>query len=125
MLYCSIRGENKSHITREFKFLKAKTKDKPKYSTKDYKRKSREVNLLEKEAAHQRAKYLKYKKLNKYFAKKKTRVILYDTSDRDSSSSSEAHNSRDEDEKTSIAYDSESGNDDESSNSSIESEEEL
>ena len=84
------------------------------------------MNLLEKEAAHQRAKHLKYKKLKKSFAKKKTRkeddVILYDTSDSDSSSISEAHNYRDEDEKTSIAYDSYSGNNDESSNSSIDSE---
>ena len=47
-LYFSLRGENKSHTTRECKVLKAMTKDrdKPKYSTKDYKRKSRDVNLL-------------------------------------------------------------------------------
>ena len=45
-LYCSIHGENNSHTTRECKFLKEKGKYKPKYSTKDYKRKSREVNLL-------------------------------------------------------------------------------
>ena len=83
------------------------------------------MNLLEKEADHQRAKYLKYKKLNKAFAKKKTRkeetFILYDTSDRDSSSSSEAHNSHDEDEKTSIVYNSESADDEKISNSSIDS----
>ena len=58
------------------------------------------MNLLEKEADHQRAKYLKYKKLNKSFDNKKTHkeetVILDDTSDRDSSSRSEAHNSCDE-----------------------------
>ena len=46
LLYCSLHGENKSHTTRECKVLKAKTKDKPKYSTKDYNSKSREVNLL-------------------------------------------------------------------------------
>ena len=45
------------------------------------------MNLSEREAAHKRAKYLKYKKLNKAFAKKKTHkeetVILDDTSDSD------------------------------------------
>ena len=40
--------ETTSHTKRECKVLKAKGKDKTKYSTKDYKRKSREVNLLEK-----------------------------------------------------------------------------
>ena len=98
----------KIHTTRECKILKSKTKDKdnPKYSTKDYKTKSREMNLLEREAAHQRAKYLKYKKLNKSFAKKKTRkeetVIIYYTSYINSSSSSKAHNYRDEDEEASL-----------------------
>ena len=47
-LYCSLHGENMSHTTRECKVIKARTKDNPKYITKDYKRKSREVNLLEK-----------------------------------------------------------------------------
>ena len=48
-LYCSLRGENRSRTTRECKVLKKRTKDieKPNYSTKDYKRKSREVKLLE------------------------------------------------------------------------------
>ena len=68
------------------------------------------MNLLEKEAAHQRAKYMKYKKLNKDFAKKNTRkeetIILDDASNSNSLSSSEAHNSNDEDKKTSITYDS-------------------
>ena len=66
-LYCLLRGKSRSHTTRECKFRKSRTKDrdKAKYSTKYYKRKSREVCLLEKEAALQRAKYLKYKKLNK------------------------------------------------------------
>ena len=99
LLYCSLHDENKSHTTRECKVLKAKTKDKPNYYTDYYKRKSRELNLLEKEAAHQRAKYLKYKKLNKAFAKKKTctegTVILDDTSDSNSSLIREAQNSRD------------------------------
>ena len=83
-----------------------------------------EVNLLEKEAAHQRAKYLRYKNLKKAFAKKKTlkeeTVILDDTSDSDYSSSSEAHNSRDEEKKASITYDLESSNNDKSSNRSID-----
>ena len=64
-------------------------------------KKSREVNLLEKQASRQRAKYLKHKKLNKAFSKKMTRVILED-SERDSSSSSEEENSSDEGEKNSI-----------------------
>ena len=83
------------------------------------------MNLLEKEAAHQRVKYLKYKKLNKTFSKKKTRVILDDASESNSSSSSESHCSRDEYKKTSIAYDSESGNDDKNSNSSTGNKEEV
>ena len=85
------------------------------------------MNLLEKEAAHLRAKHLKYKKLNKPFSKKKTRkadtFIIDDTSEIYSYSSSEAKNSCDEDEEASIAYDSELFNYDESSNSSIDSEE--
>ena len=83
------------------------------------------MNLSEKEASHQKAKYLKYKKLNNAFSKKKTRVILDDPSDSDSSSSSESHNSQNEYEKTSIAYDSESVNSDESRNSSTDTEEEV
>ena len=82
---------------------------------------------MEKEAFHHRAKYLKYKKLNKAFAKKKTRkedtFILNDTSGSNSSSSSEAQNSRDENEEASIAYGSELGSDDKSSNISIKSKE--
>ena len=78
----------------------------PKYSKKDYKGKSREVNLLEKEASHQRAKYRKYKKLNKAFSKNNTRVILDDPLESYSSSSSEGENFTDEGEKNYIAYDS-------------------
>ena len=67
------------------------------------------MNILEREAAHQRAKYLKNKKLNKSFAKKnipkEETVILYDSSYSNSSSSSESDNSSDKDEKSSIAYD--------------------
>ena len=42
-IYFSLRGENRIHTTRECKFLKARTngRDKPKYSTNYYKRKSR------------------------------------------------------------------------------------
>ena len=100
--YCSLYGENKSHTSRDWKFLKVRSKDKynPKYGKKYYKKKFRELNLLERESAHQRAKYLKYKKLNKAFSKKKTpkedTVNLDDTSDSNSSSSSEADNSPDE-----------------------------
>ena len=81
------------------------------------------MNLLEREAAHQRAKYIKYKNLNKLFAKKKTRkeetFILDDTSNGNSTSSSEAYNYHDEDQKSSITYDSELADNDESSISSI------
>ena len=52
------------------------------------------MNLLEREATNQRAKDLKYKKLNKAFAKKKTpkedNVSIYDSLDSNSSSISEA-----------------------------------
>ena len=47
-LYCSLRDENNSHTTRECTVLKLKGKGKPNFSEKDYKGKSREVNLLEK-----------------------------------------------------------------------------
>ena len=93
---CSLHGKNKSHTTREYKVLKSrdKGKDNPKYGKKDYKNKFKELNLLEREAAHQKAKYLEYENLNKDFSKKKTpkedNVILDDTSDSESSSSSEA-----------------------------------
>ena len=47
-------------------------------------------------------------------------ILKYsNTSDRNSSSSSESENSRDEDKKTSIAYDSESADDEKSISSSI------
>ena len=87
------------------------------------------MNLLKKEAAHQWANYLKYKKLNKSFAKKNTRkeetAIIDDTSDSDFSSSSEDHNSCDEDKEASITYDLESVDNDKSSNSSIDSKENI
>ena len=89
-LYCSLHGENKSHKYRECKFLKERTKDQgnPMYSKKDYKKKFKEGKILEREAAHQRVKYLKYKKINKAFSKEKTlkedNVILDKASDTDS-----------------------------------------
>ena len=72
---------------------------------KYYKKNFKELNLLQAKAFHQKS---KYKKINKYFTKenssKEETVILYDTSDSDSSSSIEYKNSPDEAEKPSIAY---------------------
>ena len=124
-MYWSLHGENTSHTTRECNVLKAKGKEKPKFSKKDYKRKSREVNLLEREASHQREKYLKYKKLNKEFSKKKTRFIIDDPSESESYSSSDDDNSLGEGEKKSMTYNSKSGNSDESINSATNNEEEA
>ena len=45
-IYCSLNGENTSHISRECNVLKSKGKEKPKFSKKDFKKKSREINLL-------------------------------------------------------------------------------
>ena len=83
------------------------------------------MNLFDKEASHQRAKYLNYMNLNKSFSKKKTRVIIDDPSESDSFSISEADNSPDEGEKASITYDSESGNSDEGSNNSTDTRKEV
>ena len=88
-LHCSLHGENTSHTSRECNVLKAKGKEKPKFSKKDFKNKSREVNLLEKQASHQRANYLKYKNLNKAFSKKNPRVIIEDSESNFSSISEE------------------------------------
>ena len=123
-LYCSLHGDNTSHTSRECNVLKSKGKETPKFSKKDFKKKSREVNLLEKQASHQREKYLKYKKLNKASSKKKTPVILED-SESNSSSSSEEENSSEEGEEKSITYDSESGGSDKSSNNATDTEEEA
>ena len=104
-LYCSLHGENKGHTSRKCNVLKkrAKDKDNPKNGKKYYKKNFKELNLSEKKAVHQRAKYLRYKKLNKAFAKMKTpkeeTVILDDPSASTSSSSSEADNSPDEGEE--------------------------
>ena len=55
-LYCYLHVENTSHTSREGNVLKEKDKEKPKFSKKYCKRNSREVNLLEKQTSHQRAK---------------------------------------------------------------------
>ena len=69
----------------------------------DYKKKFRELNLLQAEATYQKS---KHEKINKAFVKKNTTkegtVIFYDTSDSKSPSISEADNSPDEYEKISI-----------------------
>ena len=84
---------------------------------------------MEREADHHRAKYLKYKNLNKAFSKKKTpkeeTVIIDDNSVSNYPSISDADNPPDEDEKNPIAYNSESEEDEESSNISIGREENI
>ena len=94
-MYCSLHGENTSHNSKDCNTIKAKGKGKPKFSKKDFKKKAREFNLIKKKASQEKAKYLKYKKLNKAFSKKKTPVVL-EESESDSSSSSEEENSSDE-----------------------------
>ena len=54
-LYCFLHGYNTSHTSRECNVLNSKGKEKPKFSKKYFKKKSREVNLLEKQDSHQRA----------------------------------------------------------------------
>ena len=128
-LYFSLHGSNKSHTSRESKVLKARTKDKykPRNEKKDYRKKFKELKLLEREAAHQRTNYLKYKNLNKTFTNRKTlkddTIIIYNTSDSNSLSSSEDYIPPDEYEKTSIAYTSECTDNYESSKRSINNEE--
>ena len=56
--------------------LKSKYKAKPKFCKKNFKKKSREFNLIEKKASQEKAKYLKYKSLNKASSKKKTPFII-------------------------------------------------
>ena len=57
-----------------------------------FNKKAREINLLEKKASQEKAKYLKYNILNKASSKKKTPVILED-SESDSSRSEEENSS--------------------------------
>ena len=94
-MYCSLHGENTSHNSKDCNTLKAKGKTKPKFSNKDFKKKAREFNLIEKKASLEKAKYLKYKSLNKASSKKKTPVIL-EESESDSSSSEEEYSSSEE-----------------------------
>ena len=70
---------------------KAKGKGKPKFSKKDFKKKSIEFNLIENKGSLEKAKYLKYKSLNKA-SKKKSPVIL-ELSESDSPSSEEEDSS--------------------------------
>ena len=123
-LHCSLHGENTSHTSKECNVLKSKRKKKPKFSKKDFKKKSREINFLENKASQQKAKYLKYKSLNKAFSKKNTLVILEDT-ESDYSSSSEEENYSYEGENNSMTYDSESGGSDKSSDNTTDTEEEA
>ena len=73
--------------------------------SQDFKKKGREFNLIEKKASLEKAKYLKYKSLNKAY-KKKSPVIL-ELSESDSSSSEEEDSSSEEEH--SMTYNSESG----------------
>ena len=59
-MYCSLHGENTSHNSKYCNTLKSKGKAKPKFSKKDFKKKAREFNLIEKKASQEKAKYLKY-----------------------------------------------------------------
>ena len=101
-MYCSLHGDNTSHTSWKFNVLKSKGKEKPKFSKRDFKKKSREINLLEKRASQQKAKYLKYKSLNKPSSRKKTPVILEDSES--DYSSSEEENSSDEGEENLMTY---------------------
>ena len=85
-MYCSLHGDNTSHNSNDCNVPKSKGKAKPKFSNKDFKKKAREFNLLEKKASQEKAKYLKYKSLNKVSSKKKTPVILEDSESNSSSS---------------------------------------
>ena len=92
--YCSHHGDNTSHTTKECNTLKAKGKAKPMFSKKDFKKNSREFNLIEKKASLEKAKYLKYKSLNK--ESKKNSPVILEISESDSSSSEEEDSSSEE-----------------------------
>ena len=91
LIYCSLHGENTNHNSRGCKVLKARAEEKykSKYVKKEYKKKFKELNLLQEEASHQKP---KYEKLNKAFTKRKTykeeTVNISDSYDFNSSSSS-------------------------------------
>ena len=63
-MYCSLHGDNTSNNSKDCITLKYKVKAKPKFSKKEFKKKAREFNLIEKKASQEKAKYLKYKSLN-------------------------------------------------------------
>ena len=117
-MYCSHHGENTSYNSKYFNTLKVKGKGKPKFSKKDFKKKSREFNLIEKKASLEKAEYLQYKSLKKA-SKKKSPVIL-ELSESDSSSSKEEDSSSEEEH--SMTYDSELGGSEKSSDSDTEEE---
>ena len=106
-LYCSHHGENNSQTSGYCKVLKSRASDKdnPKDGKGGYKKKFKELNIFQVEAAHQK---YRYEKLSKDLTKKKTsnedNVVLYDSLDSDSSSSSSSDNSFNEFGKTLIGY---------------------
>ena len=122
-MHCSLHGDNSSHNSKDCNVLNSKGSNKPKFSKKDFKKKSREFNIIEKKASQEKAKYIKYKSLNKASSKKKTPVILEDSES--NSSSSKEKNSSDEREEHSMTYDSESGGSDKSSDNATDTEEEA
>ena len=58
-MYCYLHGDNTSHNSKECNVLKSKGKYKPKFSKRYFKKKAREINLLEKKSSQEKAKYLK------------------------------------------------------------------
>ena len=125
-IYCSLHGENTGHTSREYKFIKASSGEKYKYNyvRRDYKKKFKELNLFQAEAAHQKS---NYEKINKAFTKRKTSkkdtVNIADSSDSHSSSRRESNNyyPKAGKNKTSITYDSGSADNGKISSISISS----
>ena len=58
-LYCSLHGEKNSHTSRKCEVLKERPeeKDKSKYGKNYYKKKCKELNILQAEPTHQKSKY--------------------------------------------------------------------
>ena len=102
--------------------LRIATLSRPKVRA-NFKKNSREFNLIEKKASQEKAKYLNYKSLNKASSRKKTPVILEDSES--DSSSSEEENVSDEGEEHSTIYDSESRGSDKISDNATGTEEEA
>ena len=50
-IYCSLHGKNTSHNSKDYNTLKSKGKAKPKFSKKDFKKKAREFNIIEKKSS--------------------------------------------------------------------------